>query len=580
MMKPRQARIFLFLTIAEAIGTLLYSISDPSDPESAVLFGFSFARLVMITTSLLILGLLVFLAIKTTRESPWIVKVTRCIDHFLIRSTEDDRKHLFLLQGGILLGMVASMEAFVLTWFAFPTPLRPFFIWFFLACLHTWLLIRITYSREYRERRTLLDSLRITWNNWTPVQRKVLITLCVIGLVYFLAFIPDNLVGSNADENIVIPDVLNLLLPGATFKGTLQHLFVNENWWYGQPFLPISAAALIIPRLVYGMDFVSQKAINLLFLRQFVSVLPMILSIILLVYIVTRFKSAWYSIGMYIFMLLIPGVVKYCYRFWHPDSLVLLLVVLTIFFLQRDRLRFRRYFYLAAVMCGLAVAIKLWGFFFFLTIGGYLLAGLLRKVVNLKQVLIRGFLFILVMALAVILSSPSLFIPWSFEFMVFGLQLQNTHNTQGYGEMEPDPEGVYQTGLSNWLRYFDYYFMSRAFFFFAFFSLIVGSLIGSEVSLNRVFLSWCVVTIYYLVTFLAVKSFHYMIPAMIPLYAGAFLLPAVAKAEKYPRWLAFLAKPEFSRIAMGITLLVIGIQFVLNLINIFTSTNIGVFARM
>ena len=60
-------------------------------------------------------------------------------------------------------------------------------------------------------------------------------------------------------------------------------------------------------------------------------------------------------------------------------ALAVLAVVLTIFFLERDRLRFGRFFWLAAVFCGLATAIKLQGVFFFLTIPGYILAGLLKK---------------------------------------------------------------------------------------------------------------------------------------------------------------------------------------------------------
>jgi len=41
------------------------------------------------------------------------------------------------------------------------------------------------------------------------------------------------------------------------------------------------------------------------------------------------------------------------HSFLAPDSIILCLILLTIYFLQKDDLRFGRYFYLAALTCGL-----------------------------------------------------------------------------------------------------------------------------------------------------------------------------------------------------------------------------------
>lgn len=579
-MKMKHLQAFLLLTALEGVGVLIHLVVDPSDPERARFLGLSYPRLAMMVGVVGALAVLAWLMVRTMRGSAWLEKTLGRIHTQLTRSLEDDRKALFPVQGGLVLGMIAFSEMFLLTWFSFPYVVRPFALWGLAMCGQAWMILRWAYQGAYREKAQKGGWMRRGWREWTTVQRRVCITLGILGLIYFLAFIPANLGKGNVDENIILPDIVNMLLPGATFKETLQRVFVNENWWYGQPFLPFSAAALVIPRIVFGLDFGSQKMINLLFLRQLVSVLPMILAMMLLVYMVTRFRSAVYAVCMYVFLLLIPGVVKYCYRFWHPDSLLLLLVVLTIFFLQRDRLRFRRNFYLAAVTCGLAIAVKLWGFFFFLTIGGYLAAGLLKKAIHFRQAIVRGLLFILVMVLAVVLTSPSLFIPWSFDFMVFGLVLQNENNTQGYSFLEADPEGVYRTGLTAWLPYFGYYFMGRYFFFFAFLALGLGSLIGSQTWLNRILLSWCAVTVTYLVTFMAVKSFHYMLPAMVPLYAGVFLLPAITQAERVPGWLAFLAKPAAVKVMWAITIVVLGSQFILNVIDILNSANIGVFTKI
>ena len=577
-MKAKHVKIFLLLTVVEGILAVLFFLSKPSDPESAKLFGFSYLKLGLLGVDFLFLILLSGITIAAFLYPAWLDQITNRITPFLTAPVNVSGKRLFVVQGGLIVAMVAILEAYFLTWFSIPQTIRPFLLWAALICFQAWVILRIGWRTEYKTRPTLISTLRSIWRKWTPVQRHVFWILSGIGLVYFLAFIPANLHWVHVDENIILPDVVKMLLPGGTFKETLQRWIINENWWYGQPYLPISALALVIPRLIYGVDFVNQKAINLLFLRQLVSVLPMIMAISLLVYVVTRFKSMLYSIGMFVFLLLVPGVVKYCYHFWHPDSLILLLVVLTIFFLQRDRLKFGKNFYLAAVTCGLAAAIKLWGFFFFLAVAGYLVAGMSQKVLTFKRAATIGLLFILVMALTIVLSSPSLFVPWSFQFMVHGLQTQNASNTQGYNEA--DPEGVYHTGLANWLRYFQMFYMQKYFFFFAFASLMIGSLAGSQAYLNRLLLAWCLVTAIYLVSFLAVKSFQYMLPLMVPLYSAGFLFPFITRGREYPRWLSFLGTPLANRIIIGITVLMLGSEFIFNLVSVVTSPAIGVISKI
>ncbi len=97
------------------------------------------------------------------------------------------------------------------------------------------------------------------------------------------------------------------------------------TWQYGYPYLTVSAAVLFIPRLIFGNQFGEHVQLNIFLLRQFVSVLPMILAMLLAVYLVTRFKSLLMSVCMFIFLALVPGIVKYNQNFWHPDALVVLL---------------------------------------------------------------------------------------------------------------------------------------------------------------------------------------------------------------------------------------------------------------
>ncbi len=336
------------------------------------------------------------------------------------------------------------------------------------------------------------------------------------------------------------------------------------NWAYGYPYLPISAAVLIIPRLIYGNQFAGQVQVNVFLMRQFVSVLPMVLALMLAVYLVTRYKSVRFSVSLFVFLLLIPGVVKICYRFWHPDSIILLLVLLTIYFLQKDDLRFGRYFYLAAAACGLTTAIKLWGLFFFLAIAGYLIAGLIRHKLSLKKFLFSGLLFILTMLATIIISSPSLLAPY-----VARTAVASWADQQAKILLSPErgnTTGIYQTTLTNWLKYFGQHFMKAYFFFFAAFALPAGALWGSRKALNRLLLAWCLPVILFLAYISTMKSFQYMLPVGIPLYCGAFLFPAITENPPTLKWLSFLAKPLAREIIRGVTLAFFISQLVINLI--------------
>jgi hypothetical protein len=267
--------------------------------------------------------------------------------------------------------------------------------------------------------------------------------------------------------------------------------------------------------------------------------------------------------------LLIPAVIKYNYRFWHPDGIILLLVVLTFYFLQKDKLRFGRFFYLAAVTCGLATAIKLFGLFFVLTIGGYLLAGLLQRVLRFRKMVLAGLSFLLILVATIIISSPSLMAPYLVRGALQSWQGKNVEMTYGYNE--PDPTGDYQTGLPTWIRFFDLYYMKSYFFYFACFALVAGSIWGSQTYLNRILLTWSVVLGGYLVYFVVVKSYHYMMPLMVPLHASVFLFPALADGKGSSPVQSFLARPLSRKLLWAITIVLCGSQLVFNIMAIFSS---------
>jgi hypothetical protein len=336
----------------------------------------------------------------------------------------------------------------------------------------------------------------------------------------------------------------------------------------------MSASVLIVPRVIYGETFGQEVQLNIFLLRQFISVLPMTLALILLVYLVTRFEDKLLSVGMFVFLLFVPGVVKYNVQFWHPDGIILLLTVLTFFFLGRDQLRFERNFYLAAVTCALSLAIKLFGAFFVLAIAGYLLAGWLQKALTFRKMVLAGLGFLLVMVGAIAISSPTYLVPYAVRTALGTWVSQQNALLQGYAI--PDPAGVYQTGLANSLHFFSIYYMKNHIFFLSAASLVVGSFWGTRKYLSRIILAWCVVIGFFLINFAAMKSVHYMLPLMIPLYSGLFLLPFIGQPADDSKASLFISKPLTQKILWGLLIIVSGIQFISNVFTISTSELIGI----
>ena len=568
-MRAKHLLAFLAIVFVEGLLAEIVLLGMHFDAGRGHIFNYANLRLALAGVFFLVLAALLVLFIIWLLAPKRANRVISYLDEHLAGPKK--RRFFFIFQGALIVATAFLFECFLLTYLAFPIPTRPLFLWADLACCEAWLVLRIAYADIYRESPSLLTSLRSKWNGLLPVQRKVFVILASIGLVYFLAFIPFNLLRNEygkfyllQDEQVIYPDVVKAFAPQANFAATVQNVLGSWNWAYGYPYLPISASVLIIPRLIFGEQFAEHVQLNIFLLRQFVSVLPMVLALMLAVYLVTRYKTVPGSVGMFVFLLLIPGVVKIGYRFWHPDSIILLLILLTIYFLQKDELRFGRYFYLAAAACGLTTAIKLWGLFFFLAIGGYLVAGLIEHKLPFKKLFLAGLLFVLTMLGTFILSSPSLLAPFIARGAVASWTDQQTKILLGPERI--DPTGYYKTTLSNWLKYFGQHFMKTYFFTFAYIALAAGALWGSRKRLNRILLAWCVPTTIFLAYFSAMKSFQYMLPVAIPLYCGALLFPAISENPPYPKWLGFLDKPRTRKIIQWVTLAIFASQFIINLV--------------
>ncbi len=278
------------------------------------------------------------------------------------------------------------------------------------------------------------------------LERKISISLLVVGGAYFALMVFPNFTGAanvnmlavfEKDEFAQIEHMLRMLTPGETLYGTLRRFFVYLHYFYGYPFYLFSAVMLLPYRLITGVDWGGNIAVTMLLLRQLVSVLPMIVSIALMVGLQTRGKSIYRVLGLFIFLLCIPAVVLNNF-WWHPDSLAMLLVVLTLFFVDRDQFRYGIYFYLAAVTCGVAFSVKYAGAFFVLAVPVYLFWGLVAKRIRWQRALLLALSFLVVMSAALVVSNPLLLIPQVRQEIIATQQLQFVQTRIGYYSVNPD----------------------------------------------------------------------------------------------------------------------------------------------
>jgi len=201
--------------------------------------------------------------------------------------------------------------------------------------------------------------------------KRLIFVLLFLSILYFVIFIGPNNTGAKTVEMISVfepdefaqyPHAIRMLeFKGISLRHKIWHFVAYQHYYYGFPFYALSFLVLLPVKFLSGINNVQ---LNMAVMRQFVSVLPMITTFWLLVYIQTKFEKFWKSIIIFIFLLSIPIVIKNN-LWWHPDSLAILFCVLVIFFLSRDQYTFGVNFNLAAISVGLAIGTKNLGWFFF-----------------------------------------------------------------------------------------------------------------------------------------------------------------------------------------------------------------------
>jgi hypothetical protein len=538
-MKIRKTSLFLWLLTVEGAAALAVYFSVRSEAQNARVLGFSYERLGVAAAALVVVLALAGLALWTQRHAETADQPLARLDGWF------SPERLWASVGGLALLGLFWVGAFFFTFLFLPTHLRPLLLWLAAAAFQGVGFLVVAFPDAFR--RYPLGSLRAhlpAWKKLSKTQQRTALVLLALSVAYFLLFIPTNLVNSKdphtfkmqgGDEYITYPYVVRMLTPGQTLAQTMYYVFIYEDYHYGYPFYVASALVMLPARLVLGNGFADATLVNLLLLRQFINIVPILLSTVLVIWMWTRFESTLYAVGIFLLTGFASAVTGYNAFFWHPDALVVLACVLTLFFLQRDRFRCGWNFALAAVFCGLASAIKMYGVFFFLAIAAYLLAGLATHRLTLKKAVLAGLLFVVVMSATFVLSNPFLFLSSARDRYIHILREKNGDFARGFNY---DPDGIYRTGWGPWLPFLEVGFGNQAFLAFLVVSLVAGCLWGRAKAVHRLTLAWLIPICGYLVYFVAVKVTHYWLPAMLPLYGSTFTLAALAEERdrQAPAW--------------------------------------------
>ncbi len=393
------------------------------------------------------------------------------------------------------------------------------------------------------------------------MQKKsiVLLVLLLLGAGYFLLFWQPNSTGAQdfnmtfifeQDEPAQYPHVVRMLEPGKTLSQTIYRFFAYQHYYFGFPYYFYSALVLLPARLSVGWEDVS---LNMLLLRQFVNTLPMIAAILILVYLQTRFKSYLKSIALFLILLAVPGVVFN--NMWiHPDSLVFLFIVLTFFFLDKDDLQFGKSFYLAALFCGLAVATKLIGLFFFLAIPYYIFLGWRQKRLDMRKALIVAASFVTIMFSVFVLANPFLY--WASE-RAFALKTQ----TDLHESMQGGFIVAYRNSPLLWLQVIEKWYGLLIFVLLSAVALIVGALKGERKLLNQLIALWAFPFMAYISVALVIRSKHFPLPILLPMFSALPAYFTLLAPERFTKPMGDYLKKNGLRLGLSLVgIIVVGAQ--------------------
>ncbi|KPL75502.1 hypothetical protein ADN00_12700 [Ornatilinea apprima] len=345
--------------------------------------------------------------------------------------------------------------------------------------------------------------------------KTILLILILLSAGLFLLFYFPNAAGSEniqmvavfePDESVPLPYVFDMIKPTETVKQALIQFAFYEYYFYGFPYFAVSALTLLPLQWLGQLE---NTPLVMAALRQVVSVLPMLLSILLLVYLQTGFRS-YKAVALFLLLVSLPAVMQNN-LWWHPDALAILLAMLVIFFLYRDNLRLGWNFTLAGAMCGFSAGTKGIGFYFFLTIAVTLLMALFWKKVELRRVVLAAAGFLLAMAAAYLLANPILIYASVRRDYFHVMSEQSRLLFSGY-------EIYYEKGLASAWRDLTKHFGSAIFLLAGLSACLWGVARGEKRLLHILILTWVIPTSVMVFSLIHFK-FQYWMPVALPLFS-------------------------------------------------------------
>ncbi|MFN8386993.1 MAG: hypothetical protein U0X92_11300 [Anaerolineales bacterium] len=355
------------------------------------------------------------------------------------------------------------------------------------------------------------------------IRKRTIAAIGLISIAYFILFIFPNNTGAKDKMMISLfePDefaqygvVIKMITPYDELDKTVLNFIAYRHYYYGSPFYFSSAFILLPIKLFENVRQTTQ--LNILLLRQFIGVLPMLGAIILLTYTQTKFQSFTKSIALFLFLLSVSAVVENN-LWWHVDSLAVFFTALTLFFLERDALGFSRNFYLAALSTGLATGTKVIGLFFFLAIPAYLIIGMVSQRITWRVMIIRALMFLGIMVAAIFISNPFLFLPSQFLRMLHIMSQQSEAMSTGWTL-------TYAKGPESWLPILQELYGQPIFIILSFIALGLGIWRGANRLYYLMIALWAIPFFIYVLFSIAIKPTHFFLPILLPVYSSLIVL--------------------------------------------------------
>lgn len=309
------------------------------------------------------------------------------------------------------------------------------------------------------------------------------------------------------DEAAVIPVIQSMVTPKANLESFLREFVFYGYYFYGFPFFGLSG--LVALPFQWASQLNNIQAL-MLTLRQVISVLPMLIGLFILVYLQDGFKT-FRSIFLYLFLLIIPATLQN--GLWlHPDGLIVLLSSVILFLLVMDNRSLGKNFFLSAAICGIMIATKVVGAFFFLAVGVTVIWSLIEQKVTWKRALLSSGAYILILAFFFVLANPFLLSPWARTEYLNVARKQADLLAYGYGV-------VYEKGLKSLSPTLRHYYGEFFFLISTLVLVFLGLFNKQRRFLSALILSWFFpLTIY--VFFFSHFKYQYWLPVALPMFSS------------------------------------------------------------